>query len=59
MGGGYASYKGSAGTSVDYIVYVGNVAYDAARGTGACCSGLNVGEPIASDADPGTAFHCR
>ena len=38
----------------DYIAFVGNVAYNAAQGSGACYSGLNIYEPIASDTNTGT-----
>jgi hypothetical protein len=54
MGGGFTAYNASTSASVDYIVYVGNVAYNAAQGSGACYSGLNIYQPIASDTAAGT-----
>jgi hypothetical protein len=57
MGGGFNSYNASTSASVDYIVYVGNVAYNAAAGTGACYSGFNIYQPIASDTVAGTHMY--
>lgn len=57
MGGGFNSYSVSTSSSVDYIAYVGNVAYNAAQGTGACYSGLNIYQPIASDSVAGTHMY--
>jgi hypothetical protein len=54
QGGGFTAYNNSTTASVDYIVYIGNIAYNAARGSGACYSGLNIYEPIASDTAAGT-----
>ena len=54
MGGGFNAYATSASNSVDYITYIGDIAYNAAQGTGACYSGFNVYEPIASDTNTGT-----
>lgn len=56
MGGGFNaySYPGSTTSSVDYIVYLGNIAYNAAQGAAACYSGLNVYQPIAFDSAIGT-----
>jgi hypothetical protein len=57
MGGGFNSYNSSTSASVDYIVYIGNIAYNAARGSGACYSGLNIYQPIASDTNAGTHMY--
>jgi hypothetical protein len=54
MGGGFTAYDHSTTGSVDYIVYIGDIAYNAAQGTGACYSGLNVYQPIAFDTNAGT-----
>jgi hypothetical protein len=40
-----------------YIAYVGNIAYNSTQGSGACYSGLNIYQPIASDANPGTHMY--
>jgi len=57
MGGEFNAYDKSTGASVDYIAYVGNIAYNTAQGSGACYSGLNIYQPIASDASPGTHMY--
>jgi hypothetical protein len=54
MGGGFNAYDTSTSSSVDYITYIGDVAYNAAQGSGACYSGFNVYQPIASDTASGT-----
>jgi hypothetical protein len=54
MGGGFTAYRASTTASVDYLAFVGDVAYNAAQGSGACYSGLNIYEPIASDTNTGT-----
>lgn len=54
MGGGYEVYDVSATASADYIAYVGNIAYNSAQGNGACFSGFNIYEPIATDTAAGT-----
>lgn len=56
-GGGFNAYDRSTSASVDYITYVGNVAYNAAGGTGACYSGFNIYQPIASDTATGTHMY--
>ena len=57
MGGGFTAYEDSTTASVDYIAYVGNIAYDAARGNSECYSGLNIYEPLASDTNAGTHLY--
>jgi Chitobiase/beta-hexosaminidase C-terminal domain len=54
MGGGFNAYNSSTSASVDYITYIGDVAYNTAQGGGACYSGFNVYQPIASDTASGT-----
>jgi hypothetical protein len=57
MGGGFTAYNNSTTASVDYIAYVGNIAYDSARGNGECYSGFNIYQPIASDNNLGTHLY--
>jgi hypothetical protein len=57
MGGGFTAYDLSTSASVDYIAYVGNIAYNSAQGRGECYSGLNIYQPIASDTNPGTHLY--
>ncbi len=57
MGGGFNAYNKSSSASVDYIAYVGNIAYNSTQGSGACYSGLNIYQPIASDANAGTHMY--
>lgn len=54
MGGGFNAYSIGTSNSVDYIVYIGDIAYNAAQGSDACYSGFNVYEPKASDTVAGT-----
>jgi hypothetical protein len=57
MGGGFNAYDKSTNASVDYIAYIGNIAYNSTQGSGACYSGLNIYQPIASDTNPGTHMY--
>ena len=57
MGGGFTAYNNSTTASVDYIAYVGNIAYDTAKGNAECYSGLNIYQPIASDTNAGTHMY--
>jgi hypothetical protein len=55
-GGGFTSFNdGTAG--VDYLAYVGVIAYNAAQGSSECFSGLNVFQPVAHDTAPGTHIY--
>ena len=54
VGGGFTATAKSATVSNDYIVYVGNIAYNAAQGSSVCGSGFNIWEPAASDTNAGT-----
>lgn len=50
---GINSYNaGSA--SVDYLVIVGNIVYNAAQGSGECFSGISIYQPVQSDSAAGT-----
>jgi hypothetical protein len=55
--GGFSAYNSSTSSSVDYLAYIGNIAYDAARTSAVCASGFNVYEPIASDTKAGTHIY--
>jgi hypothetical protein len=58
-GCGYTGFQtgniGSAG--VDYIAIVGSIAYNAAQGSLTCNNGLDIYQPIQSDALPGTHIY--
>jgi hypothetical protein len=56
MGSGFNQYNspGSTTASVDYVAYVGNIAFNAAQGSTACYSGIGIYQPIASDTNSGT-----
>jgi hypothetical protein len=58
-GCGYTGFmtgnNGSA--SVDYIAIVGNIAYNAAQGSLTCNNGIDIYEPVQSDALPGTHIY--
>src|ERR1700691_1220698 len=43
--------------SVDYIVIIGNIAYNAASGTGECFSGISIYQPQNSDTAAGTHIY--
>ena len=43
--------------SVDYIVIVGNIAYNAAQSDATCNNGIDIYQPIQSDAMPGTHIY--
>jgi serralysin len=45
------------GLGADYVVFLGNIAYNAARGAAACTSGISVYEPSNSDTLPGTHIY--
>lgn len=51
--GGFITYN-TGTASVDYITFVGNVAYNAAQGSSECYSGISIYEPVQSDSQPGT-----
>ncbi len=57
MGGGFTSYNYSTTVGVDYIIVVGNVAYNAAQGNTHCFSGVSIYQPVASDANSGTHMY--
>ena len=54
---GFSAY-GLYGTgSVDYIAYLGNIAYNSTQGSASCTSGFNVGQPSAADTVAGTHIY--
>ena len=55
QGGFGASNNGAAG--VDYLAYVGDVAYNSAQGSVVCASAFNTFKPVASDTLPGTHIY--
>ena len=56
-GAGFGAYNQSATASVDYVTYIGNIVYNAALGSTACGSGLDIYEPIAYDTAGGTHIY--
>jgi len=44
-------------TGVDYLEILGNIAYNAASGSGTCTSGISVWQPVQSDSNPGTHIY--
>jgi hypothetical protein len=54
--GGFSAYN-NGNASVDYIVYVGNIAYDAAHASADCTSGFNIYQPVKSDSAAGTHMY--
>lgn len=57
MGGGFTTYNLNSTTSVDYIVIVGNIAYNAAQGNTHCFSAISIYQPAASDSNAGTHMY--
>jgi hypothetical protein len=57
MGGGFEAYDFDSSTSVDYINYVGDIAYNSTQGSAECTSGFNIYQPIASDTNSGTHMY--
>jgi Chitobiase/beta-hexosaminidase C-terminal domain len=53
---GFASEARSATVSADYLIFIGNIAYNAASTTvnASCGSGFSIWEPVATDSNPGT-----
>jgi hypothetical protein len=53
--GGLVGYNNSfSSASVDYLVMVGNIAYNAAQDGSYCYSGISIYQPIQTDSLPGT-----
>lgn len=54
FGGGFVSYPTSTTAGTDYLVEIGNIAYNAAQGSANCFSGFSDYEPINADTNSGT-----
>ena len=54
MGGGFLAYNSSSSGVLDYIAFVGDIAYNAAQGSDACYSGMTIGFTRPSDTVSGT-----
>lgn len=56
MTGAVTSFNNSP-ASWDYVVYLGNIAYNGAGGSAACYSGFNFFSPVNNDTQPGTHIY--
>ena len=54
---GFTTYPYNTSGSVDYVVIIGNIAWNAATATTFCNSGISVYEPIKTDSEPGTHIY--
>jgi len=52
--GGFAAYNNGEGAGVDYIVFVGNIAYNSANAAEVCTSGFSILQPVKTDSVAGT-----
>jgi hypothetical protein len=57
MADGIATNNGTSTMGVDYLAYVGNIAYAAGGSSSTCSAGLSFESPIASDTLPGTHMY--
>jgi hypothetical protein len=57
VAGGISAGASSTTASVDYLVIVGNIVYNAAQGSASCWSGIDILEPMSSDNLPGTHLY--
>ena len=55
--GGFTSGASAANVGTDYIVIIGNIAYNAAQDNANCYSGIDVTVPVNSDTTPGTHIY--
>ena len=55
--GGFSSYNNFQGASADYIVFVGNIAYNSANAANVCASGFSINAPVKSDSAAGTHLY--
>ena len=55
--GGFVSFSMSPTASVDYLSLIGNIAYNASQSNAHCYSGIDIYQPIQSDAVPGTHIY--
>ena len=56
-GGGFQAYNSSSSGVLDYIVFIGDIAYNAAQGSDACHSGFTIGFINPSDTVAGTHLY--
>ena len=49
MNGGFSAHNNGTSASFDYLVIVGNIAYNAAQTSAVCTSGISLYQPKASD----------
>jgi hypothetical protein len=54
MNGGFSAHNNGTSASFDYLVIVGNIAYNAAQTSAVCTSGISLYQPKASDTASGT-----
>jgi hypothetical protein len=57
LGSGFNTFNYGTAYSVDYVAFVGDIAYNAAQGNAECYSGFGIYQPIAYDTLPGTHFY--
>ena len=55
--GGFTTFNSSKTASVDYVAFIGNIAYNAAQNGAECFSGISIYQPIQSDSLPGTHIY--
>jgi hypothetical protein len=53
-GSGFNQFDNSTTASVDYVAYIGDIAYNGAQGNVQCYSGFGIYQPIAHDSASGT-----
>ena len=54
--GAFSGYN-NGNSGVDYIAYVGNIAWNGSQGSAECTSGFNFFEPVETDSLPGTHIY--
>jgi hypothetical protein len=55
--GAFTTGASAANAGVDYLVVVGNIAYNAAQDNANCYSGIDIVVPVSSDTLPGTHYY--
>ena len=56
-GGGFQTFSSSGSAKTDYIVFIGDIAYNTSQGTDACHSGFTIGFIAPFDTLPGTHLY--
>lgn len=54
--GGFVVFNSGTTGGADYVVFIGNIAYNAAQGAHSCTSGFSIYQPVKSDSVAGTHF---